>query len=45
MNKVELIRTEIERLQKEQRIFWTFRRKQEIDDLWLELESRKKVDS
>lgn len=44
MNKEESIRVEIERLQKEQRIFWTFRRKQEIDNLWREIESCKKAD-
>lgn len=42
MNKKESIRVEIERLQKEQRIFWTFRRKQEIDNLWQEIESCEK---
>lgn len=43
MTKEELLREEVKRLQNEQRIFWTVRRKHEIDDLWRQIESDKKA--
>jgi len=43
MTKEELLREEIKRLQQKQRIFWTSSRKEEIEQLWREIESDKKA--
>ena len=36
-NRKKLIKDEIERLQKRQRIFWTLRQSERINELWREL--------